>query len=164
MKLVYHGALCCGLKHIYGFSYDPNGTELEHTPESHGEEYPDCDGEGVDSDWEMPYGERPAEPRIERLKFLLEYLKKTRPSGIVEVCLARMPDDYAEDYAFTEMFDDSWSDDVKLEWCADQCDQRMWFPVLLDLGFKQVAEFENGNSGNVVHVFHLLMQEGEIVK
>jgi hypothetical protein len=163
MKLIYHCAMCCAIRHIYGFGENPSGKLCKYTPKEKEGDEPDLRGTHVNSNWEMPYGERPEETYLERLVFFLEYLKKKRPSGLVEVCLARLPCGYGEKVEELYHWDNEWTDGEKLKWCEEECDQRLWFPVLLELGFREVAQLVNSNSDNIVHVFHLIMQNGEIV-
>lgn len=156
MYLIFHGGKCCAIRTIHSFGNDPNEMMSERAPAIQADRWPDTGGGPVHSYYELPYGKRPYESRLERLKFFISYLKSHRPGGLVEVALACMP--------YTEDNFDNWDEDDKVEWCEEECDQRLWFPHLEELGFRRVQKFINSNSDNEIHLFHLLMQGGEIVE
>lgn len=169
MYLIFHGAKCCAIRHIHSMGQNPDEKLPAYTPPAQPNDDPDQCGESVNSMYEMQYGKRPEETRTDRLKFFLDYLKSVRPGGIVEICLAQVPDQCDED---CDCYDDEGCDCTfpaddghsdQLAWCYMQGDQRMWFPVLEELGFKRVSVVQNSNSGNIVTVFHLVMEGGKIL-
>lgn len=96
---------------------------------------PDCCGRDVDSNDRFFFPGAPVETPVERLDRYLEYLRKYRPRGIVEVCLA---DDEDDDIAYRQT--------------------PLWRPVLEERGFREVNNCMNSNSGNRVFVFHKNME------
>jgi hypothetical protein len=131
MRLGYHGGLCCGVKTI--FEMGTPGTVAVPLDE-YEQADDDLSGEEISSDSPFFTGAAPSENNVERLDRYLAYLKKYRPRGIVEICLATNPRD-PQDY---------WS-------------QEYWFKPLKERGFKMVTEGPNSNSGNIIHIFHLVM-------
>lgn len=132
MDLVYHGGACCGIKTICDFPYDPGGPD-----------------ETVDAleklkfDWMTPTkpGDRwftpaaPEETATKRLDRYIEYCRNQTPGCLIEAVVAV---NNGED---------------------DMCCQRFWFEPLLARGFVEVNKFLNSNSDNIVHVFHLVIDD-----
>lgn len=167
MYLIFHGAKCCAIRHIFSMGQNPEEMLPEYKPAEQKNSTPDTCGENVHSGHEMQYGKRPSETRTERLKFFIEYLKKNRPGGIVEICLATMTDDsdcscYDDETCYCNFPTDG-TPSEQMNWCEGEGDQRMWFPVLEDIGFKRVSVVKNSNSDNIVTVFHLVMEEGKVL-
>lgn len=86
MKLFFHGGLCCGLKHIYGFSGRPNENVSRVKAADH---FRSNDANGWPVTTEQPFftEEAPEETGRDRLDRYLDFLKRFRPGGIVEVVL-----------------------------------------------------------------------------
>lgn len=128
MHLLYHGGYCCGIKIIQAFPYGPT----EMVPALRETSMTNLDQSGSPTDPQKPFFHEsaPREPAIDRVKRYIDYLKRRRPKGMVEVTL------------FTTT--------------SGTYGQQDWFPVLEELGFKDVTQFKNSNSGNIVHVFHLV--------
>ena len=130
MHLAFHGGLCCGIKTIYGFYGHPdekNAEELSAIPANNADSY----GNQVASHERFFHEAAPRETGRERLDRYLDYLKRRRPSGIVEVVLAT---------------DNGYPDQVGC-----------WEPLLLERGFKEVTRAYNSNSENTCIVYHLVM-------
>ena len=138
MQIGYHGGKCCGIKTIFHMGYRPDYTvpaipEKKYSDSLHGL---DARGRTVDSSMCLYYGpELPEQTAEERLVVFLDFLRKKRPSGLVEIAIAETP------YAPTS--------------------QAPWFPVLEKLGFVRTARWLNSNSGNWCNTFHLVMLKGE---
>lgn len=94
MYIKLHGGACCGIKHIHEMGYHPDevlaarlaktGDETSFgryhhngVNDAHADTYPE----------DFFNDEAPKETRAERLARLLEFLKKHRPHGIVEIVL-----------------------------------------------------------------------------
>lgn len=129
MKLSFHGGNCCGIKVIHGFmwggpaDYEEKLKDVPQPPDE-GEQY-------IDPEYTRFYWKsRPVETGLTRFKVYLEYCKKHRPNGIVEVVFADF-----------------------------QIEDTKWEQVLYDHGFKKVNSCLNSNSGNRIHIYHLNMGE-----
>ena len=125
MQIKFHGGECCGIKHISGFYCSPDHRvweKSESTKRSH-----DANGETVQSNWNFCWEPLPEQTYKERLVAYLDFLKRVRPSGAVEVTLV-----------------------------DSQVNLYGWGPVLEELGFKKVVEFWNSNSANKVYVYYLV--------
>lgn len=134
LKLVFHGGECCGMKHIFGFyGNKPNSPQpaIEKLVKANKHDFY---GISVRSDLPFFSEHAPEETTLERLDRYLDFLRRNRPSGIVEVCLG------------------DWN-------CIPQ--KTHWHEPLTERGFKLVNENFNSNSGNEFQVYHLNMNEGE---
>lgn len=132
MKLVFHGGKCCGIKTIYDLGFEPSFEDygVDKKKAVNHDKY----GNTVRSDLEFFTDEAPNEPLKDRLKRLIEFVKKKRPSGIVEVVLQKGR-------------------------FADQVTP--WEPILLSHGFKLVNRFPNSNSSNDIYIYHLNLWDGK---
>lgn len=134
MQLVFHGGLCCGIKTIYRMGYGPDAPEhenpaLEKVPINNIDQ---CGGD-VSSDERFFHMDAPEESGKDRLDRYIEYMKKYRPKNVLEVVLAESA-------------------------YRHSC-QMVWKPILEERGFKCVTSHKNSNSGNTIHIFHLLIDE-----
>lgn len=136
MHLVFHGGKCCGIKTIYGFERDPED-ELDALP-AIPKNSADIMYHTVGSNIRFFHLAAPEESRLKRLDRYLDFVKKHRPSHIIEVTLAESDDRYLN--------------------------QTIWFPLLEERGFIRVNKAKNSNSGNIVHVFHLNIEQGCVCK
>jgi hypothetical protein len=125
MEIKFHGGECCGVKHISGFFSCPDQTAREKDESARRNH--DKMGDTVRSDWNFCWESLPTQTYKERLVAYIDFLKRVRPSGAVELTLT--------DY---------------------QLGMYGWKPVLEELGFKQVVSFWNSNSGNNVFVYYLV--------
>lgn len=135
MQINYHGGQCCGIKtitHMAGPDYpEPAIDAIDFKESVHSK---DKRGAQVSSEQNLYYGPAlPQQSGKDRLIAYLDFLRKKRPSGAVEITLAK----------------------------GSYVNQTSWFPVLKELGFKRTACFRNSNSGNQVSIFLLVMLEGE---
>ena len=148
MKITHHGGGCCGIKQICWLGSSPD--ELMYgfdAPKDLGaaEGYANADARGgnVESTRNIYWFSRPSETAEARFDAYLDFLRKHRPCSLVEVTIvpyegsARFPDD-----------EDEW----------EEC-QQDWVPFLEERGFKCVARVANSNSGNHVHVYHLVLED-----
>lgn len=129
MKIAFHGGLCCGIKTIYGFDLRPHNEV--HQKAAYKQKNNDRYGRNVRSDYNFYYKSRPRETFEERFDAYLDFLKKVRPSGLVEITLT-----------------------------SYQLVQLGWKSVVEKRGFKEVSKFYNSNSSNTVSVYHLIYKEG----
>ena len=150
MKITHHGGGCCAIKQISMLGCDPDefmyqfdaleGKGLENL-----KQYANADARGaaVDSSRNIYWFSRPSETAGERFDAYLDFLRKHRPCSLVEVTIvpyegsARFLDD-----------EDEWEEY-----------QQEWVPFLEERGFKCVAKVANSNSGNHVHVYHLVLED-----
>lgn len=132
MQLGFHIGQCCGIKTVYHMGTSPDTLlgALEEIPVSNA----DANGNTVSSNDRFFHEAAPRESGEDRLARYIAYMKKRRPGNILEIALAT-----SEHYSWVNQSD--------------------WFPVLKEFGFKKVNKQQNSNSGNVVHVFHLNIDE-----
>lgn len=152
MKFMYHGAWCCGIKTIYGFSQRPDqnvsALEAETSPAkvmhwaSVGEKY---------------YREsRPKETALERLDFYLDWDKGKRPYGITEIVLTDgnsydvAADNYEEQYGKNSPLVAMYR-----EYALVHSQIAHWDAALRERGFKVVSKCFNSNSNNNLYIYHL---------
>lgn len=139
LQLSNHGGMCCGIKSIWNFGNGPDSlTYPEFAREAapavnNNDRYFDVSPQNVSFFTDAA----PAETRVERLDRFIEFVKKRRPSHIIEAVLANTASEF---------------------W------QKAWVPVLEERGFKEVTSALNSNSDNVVTVYHLVIKKGEVVK
>lgn len=140
MKLVFHGGLCCGIKHIYGFRGKPDGIapalkkiKLPKTPwgTEQYERRHDATATPTRSDFSFFIDAAPKETYEQRLDRLLKFCDDKRPNGIIEVVLVDTTYYYYSGNQYTD-----------------------WKPVLEKKGFKEVSSCRNSNSDHRIHVFH----------
>ena len=125
MQIHFHGGECCGVKHITGFYSQPNDTAYPK-PETDKRNH-DANGDNVRSDWDFCWEPLPNQTYRERLVAYINFLKRVRPSGAIELTLT-----------------------------GCQLNIYGWAPILAELGFKKVVEFWNSNSGDRVSIFYLV--------
>lgn len=128
LTLAYHGGKCCGIKTIYGFEENPDELELALTAT------PPTDHDilynNVQSNMNFFHLAAPEETRLERLDRYIAYVKERRPWHIIEVALA--------EGSFIHQIE-------------------AWGRILKERGFKLKTSAKNSNSGNTVHIFHLVI-------
>lgn len=182
-----HGGMCCGIKHIYSLDNSPSNTC--YTKEKTSKEYlsSDRDGSTFEVGWNFYWKSRPKETYGERFAAYIDYLAEVRRYGLVEVAIIVPVQSSFETLSgetmdelelgliptFEEAVDVAkhWADDDD-EYRADDYNaggniiwynQEEWVPVLEEHGFRMVSQFPNINSGNLVQVWHLVM-DGEYHK
>lgn len=128
LTLLFHGGNCCGIKTIKNFCGTGSSIEDALAPAPHNDE--DKKGHLVNSNKRFFADSAPEETTLERLDRYIEYCKKHRPSGMIEVTL----NFYQRGY------------------CG-------WGKHLEDRGFKKVASGLNSNSGNVCYVYYLVYKK-----
>lgn len=125
MKLIFHGGKCCGIKTIYDLGISPSFL----APELPAIELNNSDihYHDVSSNQRFFHEAAPEETLLARLDRYIEYCRRRRPQHLIEIVLAK----------------------------GAYCDQKAWYPVLEERGFKRVSSTQNSNSGNILHVYHL---------
>ncbi|QDP50580.1 MAG: hypothetical protein Tp1125DCM00d2C21254131_21 [Prokaryotic dsDNA virus sp.] len=141
IRLVADGGNCCGLKHLYGFSYDPDFRVSAHESGQVGGNHGYRNMDAVKVSF-------PAQTMKERFHAQLEALRKNYPYGIVQVTLADGPAKARADGKVS-----------KLPGAPVQHKnpQTKWFPILEAEGFERVNRWYNSNSGNYVVCYQLRM-------
>lgn len=140
MRIVPSNSGCCGVKYIRDFPRPDNKMSALLREDWDGYNY-----ESDTSEPDAPYkclfrGKAPEETAVERLKRFVAFLQDTRESGRIEVYLAPVK---------TEVRCGSCN-------CGVHCDQYpLWQPILLEMGWKELPSFQNGNSCNIVGHFYL---------
>lgn len=131
MNLGFHAGKCCGIKVIWEFNRFPD----EEVPALPKIAINDSDilYRTVSSLDRFFHEAAPQETRIERLDRYIAYLRERRPQHIIEVVLAESNE-------------------------SSLC-QRVWFPIVEARGFKRVTSAKNSNSGNICHIYHLIINE-----
>lgn len=140
MRIVPSNSGCCGVKYIRDFPRpDKKMSALLR------EDWDKDNDEADTTEPAAPYkclfwGKAPEETAVERLKRFVEFLQDTRESGRIEVYLGPVKT----------------SERCKGCNCITHCDQYpLWQPILLEMGWKELPSFHNGNSGNLVGHFYL---------
>ena len=133
LKISFHGGKCCGIRHIHGFTHWPLQESLEPELLANDEfESLDRNGRDVSSATNVFYKAAPKESLYDRLSRYIEFLREFRPSGVVEVCLAKSKDSF---------------DQIAIHEAE-----------LFKHGFHLVTELlYNSNSKNVIRIYHLVM-------
>lgn len=135
VMIAFHGGKCCGIKTICHLGTSPEELRYARTETEVLDR--DACGDEVTSSDDFFHLSRPEETAGERFKACVEYLKRRRPKGLVEVTII-------------------WEE------LANSLSQKRWKPVLLEHGFKLAAEYKNSNSGNTLRTYLLVMdEEGE---
>lgn len=140
MRIVPSNSGCCGVKYIRDFPHPDKMMSAINR-----EEWDEYNPEGDTTEPDDPYscifeGKAPEETAVERLKRFLRFLQETRCDGRVEAYLAPVA--------------------VNKPMCGDcncgaHCAQYpLWRPILLELGWKELPSFHNGNSDNYVGHFY----------
>lgn len=139
MRIVPSNSGCCGVKYIRDF---PRPDKMMSAINR--DEWDDYNPEGDTSEPDAPYlclfeGKAPEETAVDRLKRFVTFLQETRGEGRIEVYLG--PVKTSKMCANCN--------------CSSHCAQYpLWRPILLDLGWKELPNFHNGNSGNDVGHFY----------
>lgn len=142
MKVVADNSGCCAIKHIRNFQYSPAASV-----------YIDDEETGHDEDQESsapePYENWADGSQLEgytngekALRHYVAEIKRRRPAGMITINLT---DDCNED------------GDGNLAYCTSRTEA--WGPLLEELGFTSVT-FLNSNSGNRIHHYTLVYDEG----
>lgn len=148
MQLVHHGGKCCGMKTIFNLGMYPEQSSSYNISEYHYTDYEkeasnkpsyfnnDVTYDHVSCDQGLFYEAAPKETKGERLKRIVDFVGKNRSHHCVEVIL-------------------------QLNGAGSQS---AWKPYLIEMGFRPGPEWYNSNSGNRCQVFHVILEEGKIVK
>lgn len=134
-QIAFHAGKCCGIKTIYCLGYNPEAKcrEIQKVARSESVQNADQYGHDVSSAFNFYNGDAPIETVEERIRRYVKYLDAVRPHGIIEIALT----DYGSHGEGNE-FD-------QIEAFGD---------LLKELGFKQVNDCHNSNSGNRIFIFH----------
>lgn len=148
MYLTYHGGKCCGVKHIMGLSNKPSEMAWEKNEATPAERAKinissDAFGNHVSSADNRFFDGAPAETYGNRLRRIIRYVARYRPSGIIEVVIAYRKDKDGNN-------DMGWRS------------QAPWIPELEKIGFRHVTEALNSNSGQYCNIWHLVTLKGKI--
>jgi len=183
MTIGLHGGNCCGIKIIYNLG--PKPEHIEYAKDETTQEHLSADrhGEEVCNPYFNFYWKSaPPEKAIERFDRYLSYIEQVRHYGLVEVTLAvsthcASPSlhgytveqlelgnietfEEAVDIAISEYEEGQGADRDYEEGGEARYDswlQDSWIPELESRGFRKVSRFPNINSGNMVEVYHLVM-------
>lgn len=146
MDITFHGGACCGVKHIKNLGFSPSttigvcygeGRWKDEDYEEEGPYDPTADGDSFESCDSFFADKRPEETYEQRLRAYVDYIAKWQPGCVVEVVITR----------------------------SGHYNQDAWKPVLKDIGFRSVTgPFKNSNSGVLLEIFHLVIQDGEAQK
>lgn len=140
MRIVPSNSGCCGVKYIRDF---PRPDKMMSAFSR--EDWDEYNSEANTTEPAEPYGclfrgTAPKETAVERLKRFVQFLRETRGDGRIEVYLAPIKTSESCDGCN----------------CGAHCDQyQLWQPILLEMGWKELPSFHNGNSGNSVGHFYL---------
>ena len=140
MRIVPSNSGCCGVKYIRDFPRPDKMMYALNLPE-----WAEYNPEGDTTEPTGPYdcifeGKAPKETAVERFKRFVRFLQETREDGRIEAYLGPVKT----------------SERCESCNCLSHCDQYpLWRPILLELGWKELPTFYNGNSGNHVGHFYL---------
>lgn len=182
MKITHHGGKCCAIKHIHGLYDTPDMPfeEVFDVSELQGEDVgylkSDRMGGPVSSDKNIYTGD------IEELEGLtmgevfdiyLRFLMKFRPYGLVEATIVptvgetavlnsfyERESETAEGIDLLPVFDEENESITRRNHSFSNSSYEKWASFLKARGFNCVSKAPNTNSGNIVHVYHLVM-DGE---
>ena len=144
IRCVADGGSCCGLRHIYNFGNKPEYRIPAYKTAKYGGSHGNRDHDAIKVEF-------PAQTCKERLASVLEKLRKTEFYGIVQVTLV---DGYAGEGSNKR----DPKGRVQAQYLTPGWyNQRKWFPILQDHGFRVVNRWFNSNSGNYVKCFQLRM-------
>lgn len=141
-KIAFHGGECCGIKIIHSLGDNPDliAEGIDEESRSEKEANPDQYGRSVSSSLNMYNYDAPEETVLARIDRYIGFIRAERPQGIVEIVLAQSEPDEDGDC------------------CPDQVN--VWHDILVGgRGFREVTSCHNSNSGNRVHVYHLVMDK-----
>jgi len=176
MEIGYHGGGCCGIKTIHSFSGSPESV-YSKKPEGSKKNLDDDRICGFVSSVKLNlfWPARPKETGRERFRAMIEHIENVRHFGIVE-CVIAWNDDSGDveplsllrgrtATALTSGEISSYEEAVEKgedrgEYDSDHhqwYSQNEWAPVFEEHGFKLVSEAPNINSGNLIRVYHLVM-------
>jgi len=135
MELRFHSGGCCGFKVICNLGQSPEG--YLHFGEHELEGCPDRDADETFCSANVifePKGTFEVAGRTNKDGFadIMQYLNDNRPGSMVQVIIT-----------------------------LGVWDQSGWIPILEGYGFEKVSEFVNGNSGNLLSIFHAHIRKGE---
>lgn len=162
MRITHHGGECCGIKHIMHLGKDPEAflyrkgkTENVCSQDRAGEDVRSCDN--------FYHHVAPREKYIERFDRYLDFLRRTRPYGTVEVSIVRQYAGGVQAFSVDlRSAEGSISPIAPVVHPLEEFSvsyQDRWVPYLRGRRFKKVNEFSNSNSGNIVTVYHLNMNK-----
>lgn len=164
MEIYFHGGKCCAIKTIANLNYTPT---FSFSPREKTKKvtHRDRQGSHVSTGEPFYWQERPRETGAQRFDAYLDYLRRVRPYGIVEVTIVT-----SFGGAAIRGFDPCEAEDgVEMHglesFCVETPEnedllpsyQESWEPFLQERGFRLVTVAPNSNSGNFVKVYHLVM-------
>ena len=81
-----HGGRCCGIKTIWNFPHNPE-EYVQVIEKRRFNGTVDYYGKRVEKSFDFMTDERPMEKAGDRLKAIIEFIKKKRPAGLIEITL-----------------------------------------------------------------------------
>lgn len=168
IRITHHGGECCGIKHICHLGHSPDYIVYGRKERASILHY-DRHGDPVYSSQNVYHKAMPKEKTGERFDRYLDMLRHVRPFGIVEVTLVvnfgggfHANTDYQED--IFQRSDGQMPEKVDLDEFVEEpededCFQDSWVPFIEERGFRLINSCPNTNSGNIVKVYHLNMDE-----
>lgn len=144
IRAFYHSGRCCGITNIYMGDYGCTpDIVLDAKPKRNTIESPLTTAEVNSREYLFHDKEFPSETALERLDRIINLIVDKRPKGIIEIVLV----DYR---SFNAVLKDK----------PNPFDQvRQWEELILERGFQKVTECKNSNSGNRMHVYHLIKDD-----
>lgn len=133
MQLLFHGGLCCGIKTIQGFD-DPE-SKLYPVEKLTVNDNDQSGGRQTGPSVSFFTDEAPQETVEERFVRLIEFCKRRRPQGMIELVLAGNV--WVDVRSKRKMMND------------------VWQPIVEKHGFKCVAQAKNINTSNICYVYYL---------
>lgn len=135
-KIAFHAGKCCGIKTIHSLGSDPTALcpEIVAVTRAANSQNADQYGYDINSSFNFFNGNAPAESVEDRIRRYVAFLDTWRPNGIVEIALTDYEGSQGE---------------------GNEDDQIAAFGDLLkELGFREVNNCYNSNSGNRIYIFH----------
>jgi hypothetical protein len=147
-RVVADNSGCCAIKHIRDFCSSPKlpSRYIYLYGEGHNDDQTSSQPEAY-KNWAEKLDEKP-ETAGDMFKAIVSQIRYRRPAGMITVNLVE-----ENDYCC----DDEDCDYGNRHWDRDQVDE--WHPLLTELGFTSV-KFMNSNSGNMIHHYTLVYDDG----
>ncbi len=148
-RVVASNCGCCAVKHIRDFTNRPDYTFFYIDNDGgHDEEQSSSQPEPYEN-WAQPLDEKPANAG-DAFRAIVAQIKHRRPAGLITCNLVT-----EEEYHCCDGYNCGCSGEKFM----NSAQPDAWRPIMTELGFSEIS-FPNSNSGNIIHHFTLVYDEG----